>query len=72
MKKTWKDKKGHKRSWKDLDVLGGTWNYLKGHKKTWYDLGGPECWECDRQTDKASTREACAFKNEEIKLGGIT
>ena len=51
--------KGLERTWKDLKGIGGTWKDLGGLEMTWK----LRVWQTDRQTDKVTTREACASKN---------
>ena len=71
---TWKDLKGLGRTKKGLDM---SWRDLEGLETTWKDLKElkevQDLVKCERQkTDgvnaKATTREACASKNDHIRV----
>ena len=73
IKRTWKDLKGLGRSWKDLKGLWRTWKDLDELERIWKNWKICKSMTDRRlelrtsvtptQTDKVTTREACASKN---------
>ena len=81
LERTWEEQertlkvlKGLGGTWKDSEGLEITWKVMSRLERTWEALKWLERWECDRQTDsqtdKVTTRDACASKKNCVSLKG--